>query len=262
MGLKPLMQRPQRRAAGADLVGQGRQAQGHALAGIALGLAVERLMLAVLLEQDHCQQAGAGPAARHDVERRRRLIDALAVAARELLPHMLDHLPLAGNHLQRLGDVLAQLGQAPAAAARTGRRAGHDHPLARQMLGEWLARRPPAGEGCHTGGLRCRPLCRQLVLGRRGLKVFQLQLELIEQAGTVLRALTELRPLQLLDLQLQMGDQCMVVARSGPQRGRFRCRRRQLGLARQQQPLQARRIIRQGIHRGHRHQENHKAGRL
>ena len=58
------MDRLQHRAAGADLIGQRRQAQGHAFAGVALGLAVERLMLAELLEQDHRQQAGAGPASR------------------------------------------------------------------------------------------------------------------------------------------------------------------------------------------------------
>jgi hypothetical protein len=37
----------------ADLVGQGRQAQRHALAGEALGLAVQWLVLAILLEQQH-----------------------------------------------------------------------------------------------------------------------------------------------------------------------------------------------------------------
>jgi hypothetical protein len=73
MGRKPLVQRLQHRAAGASLVGQGRQGQGHALACVALGLAIERLMLAILLEQDHRQQAGAGPAARHRMERRWRL---------------------------------------------------------------------------------------------------------------------------------------------------------------------------------------------
>ena len=54
----------QHRAAGADLVGQRRQAERHAFPGVALGLAVERLMLAELLEQDHRQQARPGPAAR------------------------------------------------------------------------------------------------------------------------------------------------------------------------------------------------------
>ena len=50
-------------AAAADLVGQGRQAERHAFPGVAFGLAVQGLVLSKLLEQDHRQQAGAGPAA-------------------------------------------------------------------------------------------------------------------------------------------------------------------------------------------------------
>ena len=42
-------------------------------------------MLPELLEQDHRQQAGTGPAAGQDMEWRRRLADLLAVAAGELL---------------------------------------------------------------------------------------------------------------------------------------------------------------------------------
>ena len=76
------VQRPQRRGAGADLVGQRRQAKIDALSGVALALAVERLMLAELLEQDHRQQVRAGEAARRDMERRRRLRDRLAFAGR------------------------------------------------------------------------------------------------------------------------------------------------------------------------------------
>ena len=117
MGLEALEDRPQHVDAGADLVGQGRQAQRHAFPGVALGLAVQRLMLAKLLEHDHRQQAGTGPAARDHVERRRRLADLLAVPARELLAHVLDDLPLPRDDFQRLGDVLAELGQPRAAAA-------------------------------------------------------------------------------------------------------------------------------------------------
>jgi len=50
VGLEALEQRHQHRRAAADLVGQGRQANGHALLGITLGLPVERLVLAKLLE--------------------------------------------------------------------------------------------------------------------------------------------------------------------------------------------------------------------
>ena len=106
--LEALVQRRQCRRAAADLVGQGRQTDRHALLGIALRLPVERLMLAKLLEQNHRQQAWPCPAAGDDVERRRRLADLLAITAGELLADVLDHLPGFGDDLQRLGDVLAQ----------------------------------------------------------------------------------------------------------------------------------------------------------
>ena len=118
MGFNTPEDRLQHRAAGPHLVGQGRQAQRHAFPGIAFGLAVERLMLAELLEQDHRQKAGTGPASGDHMERRRRLADLLAVPAGELLADMLDHLPLARDQFQRLGDILAQLAQPLAAAAR------------------------------------------------------------------------------------------------------------------------------------------------
>ena len=105
-------------------------------------------MLPELLEQDHGQQVGAGPSPRRRVERRRRLADLLAVPACELLAHRLDHLPLARDDLQRLGDVLADLRELLRAAARAGARRGHHHPLARQTSASWrrsaLRRRTPA----------------------------------------------------------------------------------------------------------------------
>jgi hypothetical protein len=107
MSLDQCIKWQQGRRAGADLVGQRRQAQINALAPVAFALPVQRLMLAELLEQDHGQQVGAGKAARRHMERRGRLSDRLAIPARELLAHRLDHLPLARDHLQRLGDVLA-----------------------------------------------------------------------------------------------------------------------------------------------------------
>src|SRR5262249_56498964 len=51
MRLAPPQERAQHRAAGPDLIGQGRQAERNPLSRIALGLAIERLMLPELLEQ-------------------------------------------------------------------------------------------------------------------------------------------------------------------------------------------------------------------
>ena len=167
MGFNALEERRQRRGAGAHLVGEGGQAQRHAFSGVALGLAVERLMLSELLEQDHGEKAGTDPASRGRVEGRRRLADLLAIPARELLAHILDHLPLARDHFQGLGDDLSELAQPIAATAITSRRRWHDHTLPRQMLGERLACRALAlvgGDLCCLGG---SPLGGDLVLGGR-----------------------------------------------------------------------------------------------
>src|SRR5215212_2146699 len=99
-------------------------------------------MLTKLLEQHHRQQHWPRPAAGKHMERRRGLADLLAIPASKLLADVLDHLPGFRDHLQRLGDVLAEPGEPRAATAGAGYRARHDYPLARQMLRERLARRP------------------------------------------------------------------------------------------------------------------------
>jgi hypothetical protein len=53
VGSNEVVERPQHDGAGTDLVGQGREAEVDPFQGMALALTVERLMLAVLLEQDH-----------------------------------------------------------------------------------------------------------------------------------------------------------------------------------------------------------------
>src|SRR5690242_14648524 len=114
-------------------------------------------MLSVLLEQDHRQQAWPGPAARDHMKGGRCLADLLAVAASKLLSNMLDHLPAPRDHLQRLGDVLAQFAQSRTATAQAGCWPRLDHALARQMVGKGLPRRALAREGDDIGGLRHGP---------------------------------------------------------------------------------------------------------
>jgi hypothetical protein len=126
-----LDQRHQRGGTGADPIRQGRGVELDALAGVARALPVERLVLAELGIQDHRQQARPGASANDRMERRRRLRDRLAATAGELLPYRLDHFPLSWHHLQRLGNILAQLGQL-AATARAGTRRSDHHALTRR----------------------------------------------------------------------------------------------------------------------------------
>ena len=76
-------------------------------------------MLGKFRIQDGGQQLGPGTAAGDRVERRRGLADRLACPAHELLAHGLHDLPPPRHKLERLGYVLAQLGQS-ALEPRTG----------------------------------------------------------------------------------------------------------------------------------------------
>ena len=199
----------------ANLVSEGRQTEIDAFQSIALGLAVQRLMLAVLLEQDHRQKAGPGPAAGHDVEWGWGLRDRLAIPAGDLLPDMLDHFPGPRDHLEGLGDVLAQLRELRASAAGAGRRRRVQDALTRQVLRKWLAGGLLAGEGRDLGGFSCRHLGEEIVFRCAGLDLFELQLELVDEAGRSLGGLAVLFALQLGDLELEMRDECLVVGDLG-----------------------------------------------
>jgi len=220
MRLDQLVERHQRVSSGTDLVGKGRETERHAFAGEPLSLTVERLVLPILLEQEHGEEAGPRPTARDHMERGGCLRDLLAVPAGELLPKRrrrdcrgqspkpsLDHLPGAGDDLERLGDVLAELGQPVPAAGRAGTVCRHYDTLARQMIGERLPCGALALEGGDRGGLGCRFLSDQIVFGSVGLELFELQLHLIEQAAAAFGAGAVLLALQLGYLQLEVSDQ-------------------------------------------------------
>src|SRR5260370_7207825 len=77
------------------------------------------------------------------MEGRRRLRDLLAGSAAELLPHMLGDEHLPRHHIQRLGDILADLREFGATAARTAGRSGMHDAFAWQVSREVAARLGP-----------------------------------------------------------------------------------------------------------------------
>ena len=102
--------------ASADPVGECRDVEFDALASEGGALPVQRQMVTKLADQDHGEPARAGEAARDRMRGRRRLGDALAVAAGELLAHPLDDLPASRLAFERLRHHLAELAQPGAAA--------------------------------------------------------------------------------------------------------------------------------------------------
>jgi hypothetical protein len=78
-----LGERAQHGRAGADMIGQGRDVEVDAFAGISFALPIQRLMLAILGVKDHRQQARPDMAARDDVKRRRRLCDPVHAPVQE-----------------------------------------------------------------------------------------------------------------------------------------------------------------------------------
>lgn len=86
------------------------------------------------------------------MERRRRLADAAALPASNLIPDGLDHLEAAWDLLQRLGSILAQLRQPFATAMGAGGRRVDDDALALDILWPRLTHWSLAGEGTHSLG--------------------------------------------------------------------------------------------------------------
>ena len=159
---------------------------------------------------------------------------------REPFPHRLDHLPLARDAFQRLGDRLAQLAQLVRAAAGAGGGSRNNDALARQVVGERLACRLPAGERLDRRGLRGGLFGRQFVLARRRLQLFQLQFQLVQQPRLAFGAHAVEVAAQLLDLQLQIGDEGLVA-------GGFRLGLGGIGLG----SIRTRLGLRQGGAQGH-----------
>ena len=108
----------------------------------------------------------------------------VSAAAGELLPHGLDDLPLDRLDLERLGDVLAQLGQL-ATAAGTGGRRRQDHPLARQVGRQGRAHRLATGRAAERPSLSAAFSALAACLAGGG-HLAELELQLVDQLAAAL----------------------------------------------------------------------------
>ena len=220
VGADQIVDRLQRYGTGADLIGERGKADLDPFLRIALRLPVQGQMLAELLEYDHRQQVRAGPAAGRGMKGRRRLADPLAVAAGELLADSLDHFPLPGDHLQRLGDVLAHLHDARRAAAGAGGRRLDHHALARQMLGKRLARGTAALEGGDRR-LLDQGFGPGVIVAEIRLEILELHLQLFDQPGMAFGTMAVLLAPELCDLQPKMPDHLLGSRNHGLNLGQF-----------------------------------------
>jgi len=189
--------------AGADMIGHGRDRQFDPFARIQLALPVERLMIGVFLDQDHRQQARSRKAARDRMEGRRRLRDHLAGPAAELLTHVLGHELSPRDDIEGFGDILPDLREPRAAAARTrGRHRVNDDAGAAGHQ-ESPAASPCAAQSCEP---RRSPLQPGGVLAEPRREFLKLQLHLVEEPLAALGARAEHRTLHLGDHQLNVLD--------------------------------------------------------
>jgi hypothetical protein len=114
--------------------------------------------------------------------------DGLAGATREPLAHGLDHLPLDGLDLERLGGVLAQLGQL-AAAAGAGSRRRQDDPLARQVGRQRRAHRLASGRAVWAAAAPILAGCLLRlggILAGGGDQLAEFELQLVDQLAAAL----------------------------------------------------------------------------
>ena len=197
-------------AAGADPVGQRRDVELDALAGVGVALPVERQMQAVLGEQ-HVGQQIAGPARPRGIG-----CDGAGgwVIASQARQENFSRTCWITFHCRGTSSSVS-VTSSPSLRngcrrSRGRRRRRIDDALARQMLGQRPARRLAPLESLAPSifsrpPLRCH-LRRRLGLGRVLFEVGELQLELLEERAA-LRGLAEPLVAQLGDRELQLLDQ-------------------------------------------------------
>ena len=200
-----LHQGGERRRAGSDAIRQGRGVDRDAFTGKGVALPVQRLVQHELRNQYARQQVRTGEAARDRVGGCRRLSDAVAIAARHLLAHVLDDLPTPRLAFERTRHDLVELTQPCPTAFGAGAGRRIDDPLHRQVGGQ---HRPGRTSGAmlvrREGRHGSRGIGLGFCLSLAFLHVGDGQLKLLDQELAALGRLSELLPAQLRDEELQL----------------------------------------------------------
>ncbi len=142
------------------------------------------------------------------------------------LAHRLDHLPLARDRLQRLGDVLSHLDDLGLSLSRSSRWGFDDQALPRQVLGKRLAGRPTAFEGGDIGDLlpRVQPAISSSVASGLASSSSCNSIRSISRAP--FRTLAILLAAHFGDLELEVPDHCLEVVTTARTCARSAWRRR------------------------------------
>ena len=228
----------------ADPVRQHGAVEIDAVAGINVGLPIERQVIAVLGDQHMRQQPGARPAALDRQRGHRHLHDGLAAPAGQRRPNMPDDLEPAGDVVEHLADILADLAHRAAAA---GAGATGEWTISRRGRCSGKGRRRTTFALGRAGGLvsRRRHDRRGRGGGGLGLQLVDHQLELLDDAVDLLRGTAELLPAQRASWTFSFSISSVLLTRPAFAAASSRPARHRIALGDQHPPqrLRCRRAV-------------------
>ncbi len=200
-------------------VGQGRARQIDVRAGVDLGLAMQRQMVAVFRHQHVRQQPGTGASARHRQAGRRRLGDRLAGPAGQFRPLMPDHPERTRHVVEDLGHVGAERAQRAAAGRADAGGGMRDH-RARQRLRQRPTGRP--GRLLRRRFGRRSGAARRRRVGQQFVDIGEGQFELLDPLAQLLRRAAEGHAQGAGEPGPQRLDLVALLDQPGAGRGQFR----------------------------------------
>ena len=205
MAAQRIDQRCKQSAGSADPTGKRGSVEVDAFAGIDLLLPMQWGVVRELRDENMCKQPWSSIRTRDRPRWGRGFNDSLAAAAAELRTHMADDLEALRHILEDLGDIFTELAQRAAAAWAAACLGKMCLDFTRQMFGKRTARGSTGDRlnGCCFGSQQ--KSC-YFFFAPAYLKLFQLQVQLLDLSNDLLALGPEEHPLQLIEQQLEMSD--------------------------------------------------------